>query len=172
MYEVEKTFEDVLAKHQHLLTKLTHKLLAKPHYRACEVSDIKAIVQYAAWQAWLAQRGKVDANGQTKYTFGTYITFHIQKAAFLYNDVGIDFRNKNRWEYLAGSIEPHDIDTDIKDFLDYHLKQLPIRKRKILENLYFNDMTLQQCGEQFGVSRERIRQIESEALENIYARAA
>lgn len=39
-----------------------------------------------------------------------------------------------------------------------------IRMRQVLELRYFHDMTLEQVGEILGVTRERVRQIESKAL--------
>lgn len=39
-----------------------------------------------------------------------------------------------------------------------------LRMRQVLELRYFHDMTLEQVGEILGVTRERVRQIESKAL--------
>lgn len=38
------------------------------------------------------------------------------------------------------------------------------RMRRVLELRYFHDMTLEQVGQIMGVTRERVRQIESKAL--------
>lgn len=45
------------------------------------------------------------------------------------------------------------------------------REEKVLEMRLKNGITLKECGEEFGVSRERIRQIEKKALEKIRRKA-
>ncbi len=47
------------------------------------------------------------------------------------------------------------------------LETLPQRERTVLEKLYFQDETLEEVGEEFSVSRERIRQLENKALRKI-----
>lgn len=45
------------------------------------------------------------------------------------------------------------------------------RMRRVLELRYFHDMTLEQVGQIIGVTRERVRQIESKALRVLRSRS-
>jgi len=62
---------------------------------------------------------------------------------------------------------------DRKDILNRLLDHLPPRSRGVLELRYGLDgqepMTLDQVGEVFGVTRERIRQIENQSLKKLQA---
>lgn len=55
---------------------------------------------------------------------------------------------------------------DIPEILDW----LPLRRRRILEARWLSEkdaLTLQQLAEEFGVSRERVRQLEAEAFRKV-----
>ena len=47
-----------------------------------------------------------------------------------------------------------------------------LRMRQVLEMRYLHEMTLEQCGEALGITRERVRQIEAKALRMIRANAS
>jgi len=47
------------------------------------------------------------------------------------------------------------------------LEILPTRELHVIKKLYFEDLTLEEVGEEFSVSRERIRQLENKALRKI-----
>ena len=51
------------------------------------------------------------------------------------------------------------------------LSNLTSRERQIIESRFLDDrkLTLAEIGEEFGVSKERIRQIENRALEKMHA---
>lgn len=44
------------------------------------------------------------------------------------------------------------------------VRTLPPRARRLLERRFIEDLTLEECGQAFDVSRERVRQIETKAL--------
>ncbi|MDX2027011.1 MAG: sigma-70 family RNA polymerase sigma factor [Alphaproteobacteria bacterium] len=55
----------------------------------------------------------------------------------------------------------------LKNLAELALSCLTGWERKILEQRFYGDMTLEECGNREGVSRERIRQIEGKALKKI-----
>jgi RNA polymerase primary sigma factor len=62
----------------------------------------------------------------------------------------------------------HDADTDDRaELLQAALAKLPERERGVLHARFFEDKTLVEIGEQLGVSRERARQIEFNALKTL-----
>lgn len=59
-----------------------------------------------------------------------------------------------------------------KDRLLIALQELPARERRIIQERHLTDegRTLKQLGAEFGISRERVRQLEQRSLNRLYAR--
>lgn len=58
-------------------------------------------------------------------------------------------------------------DCNFEENLNEVLLTLKEREQKILNELYRNNLTSEECGKIFGVTRERIRQIQREALRKL-----
>lgn len=63
--------------------------------------------------------------------------------------------------------ERADTISDINASIEYVLYTLSDRERKILKNRFVDLMTLEQTGKLFGVTRDRIRQIEAKAIRKL-----
>lgn len=94
----------------------------------------------------------------------------------------VDMLNGSELEFLDGFHSVHDVQNDhaerelinkidAQSIVDAggRLKKLSAKERAILETriLTDNEFTLQELGDQFGVTRERIRQIESQLIRKI-----
>lgn len=69
-----------------------------------------------------------------------------------------------------GEIEELDEAERARDEVQRALKTLPERERKILESRYLEGKTLQKIAEEFGLTRERIRQIQAAAISRLRCR--
>lgn len=59
------------------------------------------------------------------------------------------------------------LETDLKDQVSKSLKNLPEREQVILKLRFFENKTLEQIGQKFGLTRDQIRQIESRGLRRL-----
>lgn len=127
--------------------------------------------------------------GASFYTFCYLAVFHgvrklLQRQRYAvarpYNGYRRDASNPVRTESLTAEDEngesfEHDVAMDPVVFdgiwsrhLSAAMRKLKPRERKVLELRYSDDeLTLDEIGVRFGVSRERIRQIERDALEKL-----
>ena len=71
---------------------------------------------------------------------------------------------KNKWHRISLD-EP--LTDDQMRGLDYALSTLSDKERKVLDLRYKDGLTLEQTGHEFGVTRERIRQVESKAIRKL-----
>lgn len=55
----------------------------------------------------------------------------------------------------------------VKRLVDSALSTLSDYEQKVIRMRFYDEMTLDECGKQFGVTRERIREIESRALRKL-----
>ncbi len=62
---------------------------------------------------------------------------------------------------------PADAVPEADDTLEPYLRFLDPRQRRVLEMRFALDMTLEECGAELGVSRERVRQLEQKALRKL-----
>jgi hypothetical protein len=65
-----------------------------------------------------------------------------------------------------------DMTSDVVERLYQAIESLDEREQKVLMLYYFEGMTLEVAGKQFGVTRERVRQIRTKALNNLRYDAA
>ena len=56
---------------------------------------------------------------------------------------------------------------NLKEILQEALNRLPDREQEVIDKRYYKNMTLEQCGEQLSVSKERVRQIESKGFRKL-----
>lgn len=53
------------------------------------------------------------------------------------------------------------------DYIKHYLGRVTAREKTVLFNIFYNDKTLEQCGEEFGVTARRARQIRDMGLRKI-----
>lgn len=56
---------------------------------------------------------------------------------------------------------------ELRKVLDEAINKLPDRSQKVISDRYYKNMTMEQCGQEMNVSRERVRQIESEGFRKL-----
>lgn len=56
---------------------------------------------------------------------------------------------------------------ELRKFLDEAINKLPDRSQKVINDRYYKNMTMEQCGQEMNVSRERVRQIEREGFREL-----
>ncbi len=77
-------------------------------------------------------------------------------------------QTETRAEQIAGMLQ----DFEPTDTASQSQRQrFGLRAKQILVLRYMHDMTLDECGKVFGITRERVRQIEAKALRMIRAKA-
>jgi len=85
--------------------------------------------------------------------------------------IGTDISDRYPWNLAGAVLGITDEDDELyKVYIPALLKsltELPDREQKILKLRYVNHMTYEQCGGQFGVTRNRIMQIEHKALRRL-----
>jgi hypothetical protein len=56
---------------------------------------------------------------------------------------------------------------ELRKIIGEALDRLPERSKEVVEDIYYKGKTLEQCGNELNVSRERIRQIKSESFRQL-----
>jgi len=56
---------------------------------------------------------------------------------------------------------------NLKEILEEALNKIPENAKEVIENRYYKNMTLDQCGHETNISRERVRQIESKGFRQL-----
>ncbi len=107
---------------------------------------------------------------------------NIRKTIYEMNCISIDETVSDSDELLVGDIIPDDVDIEntivestarqkASAMLWNMVEQLPERQKGILIDRYKNNMTLEQIGEQQGVTKERIRQLEVKGIDILKKKA-
>lgn len=146
--------------------------------RIATVEDLESIAAEAVWRATLAHSESRGAK------FGTYV-IHVVNHAL--GNVAKGARRAKRRGLTVSTTEGDDgelpvilvsesptdsrisameVRTAVREAVD----RLVPRLRDVVESRYWRDETLQAIGERHGVSRERIRQLEAEALDELRPR--
>lgn len=72
---------------------------------------------------------------------------------------------RNLLSYIG--IPESEIPQDYKGIVEYNIAELPSRENYVIKKRFFCGETLKEVGEELGISRERVRQIEAKALREI-----
>jgi RNA polymerase sigma factor (sigma-70 family) len=73
-------------------------------------------------------------------------------------------------DFIADTREDKATVIDGLDYLKAHLKTLDARAQKIIQMRFFKELTLEECAQILGLSKERVRQIENESLNILRAK--
>ena len=93
-----------------------------------------------------------------------------------YREVGAIFRSRNLepdlcepfgFAYEFMSDPEHDIELDYAKRVWILLETLTEREKKVIQLRFEHDLTLDECGEVFEISKERVRQIEKNAIRKL-----
>jgi RNA polymerase sigma factor (sigma-70 family) len=172
MYVPEAEFVNVLSKNEGLLKQWVQRIQFSSKYRNCSFEDLYAMIQFAAWKAWLTQlkqAAKPENNGQSPYTFGTYMTRQVKLALNReYSELALDSILSDGSELLVADNPRNEIYLmEVQELVHDLLQDLPDKQKQVLTMRFFQDKTLRECGEVLNLTTERIRQIEQEALKNL-----
>jgi len=106
------------------------------------------------------------------YSFSTYLWPSVQnKLKNLHKQTRRQKRNADRTESLTFDVhdtyeDPEFDDTDYKK-LKRLLMSLSDRERNVVIDHYYNNITYKEIGDKYGLTRERIRQISSKAVDKL-----
>jgi RNA polymerase sigma factor (sigma-70 family) len=98
----------------------------------------------------------------------------LPEGSRLFSGDAVNDEGKSNWNWIPGSAttdtNPGDAET-IREAVDKVLRRLPERYRRVVEMRWGlageSELTLEETGDRLGVTRERIRQLEREAMSRI-----
>jgi RNA polymerase sigma factor (sigma-70 family) len=153
-----------LEKHDYnTIDKLMKKIAKKHRITGDALHDLFVRTYHKTPDNWI--KDKLDEvqkyRGQRYRPDGT--TYRGQPMPTL-DDPNDIYSRAERVPYKDTAGEESEIDSSIKQVIQNGLDRLTDDQRKVLILRFWYDLTLQQIGDKFGLSRDRIRQIEAKGL--------
>jgi RNA polymerase sigma factor (sigma-70 family) len=148
-------YNEIIDQYQPLIKK-TRVYLYKKYYRRRDKEEIDQIIDTATWLA------VKKLNEVGKYNFSTYFKNSIR---FLVSGRGMYALPKELPQQLKSDVELTKFsEIDDAEQINYVLGTLTDIQRQVIDLRFYQDKTLQESGSMLGLTGERVRQIESEAL--------
>ena len=147
---IDKLMKNIAKKHR-ITGNALHDLFVKKYHKTPD--------------SWI--KDKLDEVGGRHYNpDGTTYRGSYNKMPTL-NDPNDIYNRAERIPYKDTAGEEPEIDNSIKQIIQNGLDRLTDDQRKVLILRFWYDMTLQQIGDRFDLSKDRIRQIEAKGLRRL-----
>jgi RNA polymerase sigma factor (sigma-70 family) len=147
---IDKLMKNIAKKHR-ITGDALHDLFVKKYHKTPD--------------SWI--KDKLDEVGGRHYNpDGTTYRGSYNKMPTL-NDPNDIYNRAERVPYKDPAGEEPEIDNSIKQIIQNGLDRLTDDQRKVLILRFWYDMTLQQIGDRFDLSKDRIRQIEAKGLRRL-----
>ena len=155
-----------LEKHDYnTIDKLMKNIAKKHRITGDALHDLFVRKYHKTPDSWI--KDKLDEVGGRHYNpDGTTYRGSYNKMPTL-NDPNDIYNRAERVPYKDPAGEDPETDNSIKQIIQNGLDRLTDDQRKVLILRFWYDMTLQQIGDRFDLSRDRIRQIEAKGLRRL-----
>ena len=155
-----------LDKHDYnTIDKLMKNIAKKHRITGDALHDLFVRKYHKTPDSWI--KDKLDEVGGRHYNpDGTTYRGSYNKMPTL-NDPNDIYNRAERIPYKDTAGEESEIDNSIKQIIQNGLDRLTDDQRKVLILRFWYDMTLQQIGDRFDLSKDRIRQIEAKGLRRL-----
>ena len=155
-----------LEKHDYnTIDRLMKKIANKHRITGDALHDLFVRKYHKTPDSWI--KDKLDEVGGRHYNpDGTTYRGSYNKMPTL-NDPNDIYNRAERVPYKDPAGEEPEIDDSIKQIIQNGLDRLTDDQRKVLILRFWYDMTLQQIGDRFDLSKDRIRQIEAKGLRRL-----
>jgi RNA polymerase sigma factor (sigma-70 family) len=155
-----------LDKHDYnTIDKLMKNIAKKHRITGDALHDLFVRKYHKTPDSWI--KDKLDEVGGRHYNpDGTTYRGSYNKMPTL-NDPNDIYNRAERIPYKDTAGEEPEIDNSIKQIIQNGLDRLTDDQRKVLILRFWYDMTLQQIGDRFDLSKDRIRQIEAKGLRRL-----